>query len=1040
MIEWNPAREPPPTTGMATHFPNLTLHYGNVWDQPLHEHPVWIPPSLPATRVPAAPDNPPPQPHPAEHTASPSSPLLQYHLHHPHRLHNHHQHNEHQPESQYQQHSVADPTTPAEPLPAPPAPTFPWEHRSAPEPTRIWLEDQTQRTPHIKAQEHSTDDQNQEDTRPRYDVPVCDPPESQNASNDLPGGIPDSSSDHGSHTLDTVLTKVNPAPINTVSDQASDPPLELQPASKTPPATPTSQYAIDTISPALLSRSSSKLTLDEEHSPDDWSDRDLIPINLKSSSKLHLGSPMSPRSPFSMSRRNSMPSILATSRRGSVSSLRSWTNHGSPAFGPVSAGPVSATGAQPVTRPLFATTSMFASAYKQTPYTSAAATPTAERSFYFDDQPEEWTAEPLDIDDDDGLDANSVDEDNPVPQLSLLSLDYSLDLALREASNSAHHYGFQHQSHPSYMYRFPYPPYNHHRRDSSSASSVSSTSSSSIPNLPLTRSWSSHPHPQPQASTSSPLLSTTATRSYPGSGASSPGANTPTRSRRFARKASWDPAAALENLKRQTENIITSGPPSRHAIPLADIATPVSSLPHAHSPAPSVSPTTPTMHALRDNLTLEIAAAKDSYRQEQRMAHHIMMQPTMAIGTHLEVELDMSKSALLHRRHPAASTSAAAGNIAIHAPIASALSTFPDSPRATPSLTQDEHNDDLTTSEDADSPESVLKQVDGQLLPQNGQPANVVPEQDDLPLPPSEPSPQLLQHKEESDPQHRIEAPVTSMDPEAFVFPMLEQPELPAAGPSLGSPSTSSSSTFFFDPSAVAIAKQRLAELVSPLEQEDVEVTSPSSATLQCLSQYSFPSDALIYASPQLWPPHRQASVSSPSALGSYGVTSTPPSLSTKETAAQIPDIASSLTGDDPHPSNQTENTDPDEENSSNQQHVMVIDHVSLISSVSSMTSLPSAGTTDQEMDDQDDNDDDDNDSMMYLSAVDSTLVSESDASDWHTVGTATPIGLRSPLIFDAEIARRPALLGAMVQLLENDDADDEELSISSDHTATGLT
>ncbi|KAI8060934.1 hypothetical protein BC940DRAFT_310988 [Gongronella butleri] len=685
------------------------------------------------------------------------------------------------------------------------------------------------------------------------------------------------------------------------------------------------------ISPAMLSRSSSRLTAtseeddakkgkNDEDDDEDWSDRDLIPIPLKATSKLNVGSsPLA--SPGLHRRRNSMPALLASphrhSRRSSVSSTRSSVSahrpaaagDASPVYPPPPPSSSFAMGTwqhqhlQQQQRSLFAGSPMLG--YKQTPYTSAAATPTAaefERDYYFD--------EPENLDENDEFAISDAQEDTTWAPMTSIFMDYSIDNALKEASRSAKRAKAAADVQPSSSSPARWRRYSF----SSSLRKTGATASSSSPS----------PSPSPGTSGTS---------------------------------GNWDPAAALANLKQATQRIIT-GKQLQHALAVAAVAGDASlstlDMQDPASPAPSVSPTTPTMSSLKNNLSDEIAAAKEAYRQELRIRHHAMAQPAMAQATHLEVELDMSKSTLLHRRHTAVPPIASSST---PAPLETPLAAQ-HTPLATPLVVHDAPLPS-ESSETLESPQfkKITETTEIGALP--------------------------------------IDDP--GLGPSNFLFGTSSSP--------IGSIPT--------DPEQViAQAREKLAQLTGDAVVTTRKITlastsstpdfqkpkrTASSSSLERLSQYSFPPTTIHpTGSP------RRTFSSFLSETSSYGEIDQDDNTASKDVSAEKEekeekeadpedlDCQSTTSPEQIEPMSAfSEEQGDDNNNQDDDEDDVTISH---LSSVSSMTSLPSILAPD----DDDENDDElDDDDIVFLSAVASAIVSESDTNtpDFLSAGSVTPVG-----------------------------------------------
>ncbi|CAO3583876.1 unnamed protein product [Absidia cylindrospora] len=434
-IDWNPAYEAPPNTGIAANIPDLST-FVNAWDQPFQVQHVWVPPE--------------PQPLPKmDHDYG--------------FVHEHHQHHEREQTSSpdYQQQHQHQQSI------------FPWEttFQQTVDPTRIWLDEQILLAPtdhphtsatndtmqsyeqqwdnRISQTEHINNDHQQHLEQQHLEQQHLEQQhleqqhmDGQNinlSGIDYTGTRENNAYDyHGSHQQNHqyYCTTETQSSFSIDSAYNGDQNDEQRTSS-----TPT--YAMDLISPSLVSPGQISRDFIRTH-PDnnaqtenDWSDRDLIPIQLKSSSKLNIDglSPIIPSSPIG-SRRSS----LSRSRRPSISSIKSYhsTSAGSVPLAKISSSPSAAVSTGPLDysghshQPpsIFAQETLSYS--KKTPYTSAATTPVRERmSFLYETDEQQGHI----LDRNEKFEESSIDNQFEVDPLEDYALEYSFEKPLKLVSS-----------------------------------------------------------------------------------------------------------------------------------------------------------------------------------------------------------------------------------------------------------------------------------------------------------------------------------------------------------------------------------------------------------------------------------------------------------------------------------------------------------------------------------------------------------------------------------------------------------------------------
>ncbi|KAI8098659.1 uncharacterized protein BX664DRAFT_4625 [Halteromyces radiatus] len=508
IIDWNPAHDSPPNTGMAANIPDLS-NFVNAWDQPLQHQTIWIAPE--------------PQPIPnMEHDYG----FI------------------HERQRQHRQYYP---------------PVFPWESEQIPEPTRIWLDEHVEMVTKENSKQKSQVTDGYGNTTRQY---IGEEYNVETRSIPFDEHHGQQQFIHHSESIEEV-------------DNAS----------------PT--YAMDLITHPIMSPGKSPKR--SHYSPtesiqtdNDWSDRDLIPIQLKPSSKLNKEglSPVIPQSPIG-SRRSSISRSRRASASSSRSQSRSVTAPTSPAASssptPTSTpvfGPRLAMDYSQEQQPLPMSSRMYYS--KQTPYTSAAATPVRENQGFFD---EKYVLQNYMYDGshsqevDDGLQENDLGDD--------FYWNYSFDESLQRATY----------------------------RNRSSQQHYSDIKTEWDPQAALTQ----------LKSTSESILC----------------------SREYEEAVErTNPEDSIDN----SNNSRVISAENHYALDNTTTDIPAhDSIRDQFNASGNSSPKTPVARGMDSNLTGEIETAKEQYRQQQRAALSLV-EPQTAMATLLEVELDLSKSKLFNRR------------------------------------------------------------------------------------------------------------------------------------------------------------------------------------------------------------------------------------------------------------------------------------------------------------------------------------------------------------------------------------------------------
>ncbi|KAI8388410.1 uncharacterized protein BYT42DRAFT_233897 [Radiomyces spectabilis] len=283
---------------------------------------------------------------------------------------------------------------------------FPWESYNDTTPTRVWLNE----PPEKPASETESQDNWVSVDRTDY-----------SGGN---GSVNEEESPHSS-SQEELTTSADPDPVPPQEEQSQDPiidspvPSTIEPSETVnEPVTEGNVYAMDLIPSTPSPRRAATLPnfFDDTREPgNDWSDRDLIPLPLKPSSKLLLSGYSSPN-PYHVT--------MPTRYGGYTSNSRRHSFHEAYAGGSSSKSP---SGSMPTSPRTFKSTKteekqthrLFASGhstYSKTPYTSAAATPTKELEFFLPSS-EETETDP----------ADSIKAANPKTVFDFES--YNIDLA-----------------------------------------------------------------------------------------------------------------------------------------------------------------------------------------------------------------------------------------------------------------------------------------------------------------------------------------------------------------------------------------------------------------------------------------------------------------------------------------------------------------------------------------------------------------------------------------------------------------------------------
>ncbi|KAI8344540.1 hypothetical protein BC941DRAFT_508081 [Chlamydoabsidia padenii] len=563
-IEWNPACESPPNTGTAANIPDLSS-FVNAWDQPFQDQPIWIAPE--------------PQPIPKLE--------IDYGFVHENQQHHHHHHHHHEQQQshhgdEHQEHHQG---------------IFPWEHQihqQASDTARIWLDEQnhvTHTETHNQGEPHTFFDHHQHSDYHQH----------QDHHHDKDTMTRDfAHSDQQFESYDQHFDNTPESQVNT-HEQHSDYNEDYYVEEEGP------SYAMDlipsTMSPRRSSRASIYFATSEDNNNNqqteyDWSDRDLIPISLKRSSKLNIEglSPSLPQSPIG-SRRGS----ISRSRRSSISStgrlqhrVITAPNSPSPISTPTKNVPLgtqmdySLYSRQPVS--LFAQENVSYST-KKTPYTSAATTPVREKgSFLYDmdDQQQEYL--------DDSYQENDTDYHEDY------LLDYSFDEPLLMASVTN-----RQERHRLFGQLPDWNPLEALERLKSTSETMMISSGQ-------------HQHQQHQQQ------------------------GTKETALELDESTEADDQQDTRDTNKTTSN-------THYALDAITLGTsPQEDFGRPFYTSGSSSPRTPVVRGLEYNLTAEIEAAREQHRQHQRTALSLL-QPHTAVATLLEAELDLSKSSLFNRRH-----------------------------------------------------------------------------------------------------------------------------------------------------------------------------------------------------------------------------------------------------------------------------------------------------------------------------------------------------------------------------------------------------
>ncbi|KAI7902232.1 uncharacterized protein BX663DRAFT_561797 [Cokeromyces recurvatus] len=434
MIEWDPAHQEPPKTGkLSANIPDLS-NYTNVWDQPLdvQQSHTWVAPvHHPEPEILSKPeysnyhpDDYAPDAHYSPiHTNYPSHqqeyPQEQHHHyqeeHHEeehyqeqyyqeqHHQEEHHQEEHHQEEHQsefhqeenhqkehYQEEHRQEEQHHEEPIYYS---SFPWESNPDhfPPPSRIWLDEQPHHEPehHHEPEQHHEPEHHHHEPEHHHHEPEHHHYESKSneeqyivESNSIPQEENNQTESVRQPEMENQIRELQ------ISHQEEQYPLVTE--SKHILEEDPNLFAIDKLmSPSAQTKIEEFIAslIEEEQDDNDISDRDLIPINFKPTSRLHTGMyTPSPGSSRQGSRSNSRRTSVSSSRRNSVYYSSNKSTQPAEALSPETpinrTYPILPENEQPIQQSnMFASADSSSSMYnRKTPYTSAAVTPVARVS------------------------------------------------------------------------------------------------------------------------------------------------------------------------------------------------------------------------------------------------------------------------------------------------------------------------------------------------------------------------------------------------------------------------------------------------------------------------------------------------------------------------------------------------------------------------------------------------------------------------------------------------------------------------------------
>ncbi|KAF1797114.1 hypothetical protein FB192DRAFT_1030517 [Mucor lusitanicus] len=616
MIEWDPAHQEPPNTGsLGADIPDLSS-FRNVWDQPRNEQAKrWVAPvHQPEPQIMTKPEyahhnvhdyapdayyahyefNPPPPPAPAEPSPEPVV--------------HHHHHEEHH-------HHYEEPQHP---------PSFPWDNKPDhfPPPTRVWQDEQPLPPPSSEEpvyyhqpeesnhhEHHHHEERHETPTQPEHEQHnlsiVIDHHDEQQAEHTV-----QQSSETHHHAQEEEKT---PSPVIEQPQQQDEEPWEEE-------QQPT--FAIDAImSPSAQSKIDEFIASLNEDEDEEISDRDLIPIKFKPTSRLSGMYTPSPSGSRVNSRTGSRSNSRSGSRRASVSNSRrnsvivinkptpilTQPHPQQPLTESIIAAPTFTipidddTAAQQSQKLFAASSSMFS---RKTPYTSAAVTPAIGLTpdefgadGYFDDAEEEEVEEQEDgtfkpdfLNDaqyslnESLVESTTTEEWNPLNALNKLK-EHSESMVLRQSLQEALVKTAKEQQ----------------EKEEAELAAAAETTTTAAAEKPV-----------PMAT-----ATTATTAEVPASPEFLPINKTPSRKKKYAFRSTWD----------DEEYDLPSALVSGESSPRTPIARSMSS----------------------SDLTKEIEIEKERYKQQR--ASLMLAQPQAAVASMLEAELDLSRGTLFKRRY-----------------------------------------------------------------------------------------------------------------------------------------------------------------------------------------------------------------------------------------------------------------------------------------------------------------------------------------------------------------------------------------------------
>ncbi|KAK4514261.1 uncharacterized protein ATC70_001852 [Mucor velutinosus] len=617
MIEWDPAHQEPPNTGsLGADIPDLSS-FRNVWDQPRNEQPSrWVAPlHLPEPRIMTKPE----YAHYNPHDYAPDAYYAPIH------------------------HEFNPPPAPAEPEPEPVVHhhqhyeepqypfCFPWDNKPEhfPPPTRVWQDEQPPPQPEEPVYHHQPEEPNHHQD---HDNHVHEDHHHQEQHHEEHQEVPPEPH-HEQHNLSIVIDHHDRQDTEHAVQQASETHhhARAQEEEKTPSPVieqPRQQqdeefweeneqptFAIDAMmSPSAQSKIDEFIASLSEGEDEEISDRDLIPIKFKPTSRLSGMFTPSPSGSRVNSRAGSRSNSRSGSRRASVSSSRRNSviaiNKPSPSLtqpqqflsGSIIAAPTftipddNDTTAQQSQKLFAASSAMFS---RKTPYTSAAVTPAIGLT------PEEFGADGY-FDDPEEEEGREQEDFTFMPDF-LNEAQYSLNESLFESTTSEE-----------------WDPLNALNKLKEHSESMVLRQSLQEALVKTAKEQQEKEEAELAATTATadelvPMATTTTatTTEAPASSEFIPINKTPSKKKKYAFKSTWD----------DEEYDLPSALVSGESSPRTPIARSMSS----------------------SDLTKEIEMEKERYKQQR--ASLMLAQPQAAVASMLEAELDLSRGTLFKRRY-----------------------------------------------------------------------------------------------------------------------------------------------------------------------------------------------------------------------------------------------------------------------------------------------------------------------------------------------------------------------------------------------------